>query len=402
MNTEKLDYSYLFIYLPTLRQKPFGFCLKLLPKENDNMDNTIGLYLHIPFCRKKCAYCNFFSRAGSEADYDAYQIQLQQKIKEWGQTASERVSGVYFGGGTPSILGTERLCALLGTVKASFAVNADAEVTVEVNPESGGALNFEKLKAAGFNRVSVGLQSAIPREIQELGRLHTPQEAALTVRLAQKAGIRNTSLDLMMGIPYQTKDSLRDSIRFCADSGVTHISSYILKVEEGTPLYARRGQLALPDEDEQADLYLSAVAYLEQLGYRQYEISNFAVPSFESRHNTLYWRCGEYIGIGPSAYSFYHGRRFHYESSLQAFGEGRLIDDGEGGSEEEYVMLALRLKEGLNFSDYARRFGKPFSANAPEKIKQFARFGFMELDGERACFTPKGFLVSNSILAELI
>ena len=366
------------------------------------MSHSIGLYLHIPFCKRKCAYCDFFSGKGTQADFDLYTNVLTEKLHYWGQQAQEPVGSVYFGGGTPSVLGTERLCALLGAVKRAFSVEDNAEITLEVNPESGKALDFDALRQAGFDRVSVGMQSAIAREINILGRLHTPEEAAYTVRKAQAAGFDNTSLDLMLGIPLQTKDSLRQSIAFCADCGVRHISSYILKIEEGTPFYSNKELLSLPDEDEQAELYLFAVDCLSRLGYAQYEISNFAQPGFESRHNTLYWRCGAYIGIGPAAHSFYHGKRFHYARSMQAFCNDLLTDDGSGGDSEEYIMLALRLCEGLVFADYEQRFQKPLPAELHRKIEKYVKLGLMEADGQHACFTPKGFLVSNMILTDLL
>lgn len=366
------------------------------------MCSEFGLYLHIPFCKSKCAYCDFFSGRGSEADFDAYTRALTQNISLWGSSVKRTVTSVYFGGGTPSILGTERLCRLLSAVKGRFSVAPAAEITLEVNPESGVSLDFEKLFRAGFNRVSVGLQSAIAREINLLGRIHTPEEAAQTVLRAQKAGIENISLDLMLGIPYQTKETLRQSVTFCADCGVRHISAYILKIEENTPFFAVKDTLPLPNEDEQADLYLYAVQSLEALGYRQYEISNFAFPSFESKHNTLYWHCGEYLGLGPSAHSFYQGRRFYYPRDMQRFLANDVIQDGCGGDESEYIMLALRLKEGFVFSDFSRRFQKPVAPRILQKIRIYAQAGYMELDNKHACFTPKGFLVSNTILSDIL
>ena len=366
------------------------------------MPEQIGLYLHIPFCKSKCSYCDFFSGAAKEADYDEYTEKLKQAVAVWGDAAPEKVKSVYFGGGTPSVLGTERLCDILDTVKASFDITENAEITLEANPESGRLLDFAKLKSAGFDRLSVGLQSANNKELKTLGRIHTLDDAACTVKLAQESGIDNISLDLMMGIPFQTKESLKNSIDFCAECGVKHISSYILKLEKGTKLYSIKEQLALPDEDEQAELYLFAVEYLAKLGYEQYEISNFAFKGYESRHNTLYWQCGEYIGLGPSAHSFYHGRRFHFERNLQSFYDNITVGDGEGGSEEEYIMLSLRLKTGLVYDDYLKRFNKPLSPAVLSKIQSFARMGFMDADDKHACFTPKGFLVSNTLIVQLL
>ena len=366
------------------------------------MDKTIGLYIHIPFCKKKCAYCDFFSGASDISEREQYVRELQSKIKLWGETANEKISSVYFGGGTPSVLGTEPLCELLNSIKREFCLSENTEITLEVNPESGRSLDFDKLKQTGFNRLSIGLQSSNPTELKALGRIHTAGDAALTVERARHAGFDNLSLDLMLAIPYQTKASLKESIEFCAKLGVTHISSYLLKIEEGTRFYSLKESFPFPDEDEQAELYLYAVGLLEQLGYRQYEVSNFAKPSFESRHNTLYWKCGEYIGIGPSAHSFYHGRRFYYPRDTKQFYLGKTVDDGAGGGEDEFIMLALRLKPGLIFSEYRQKFGKPLSPDAMQKIKLFAKAGLAELTDESASLTPKGFLVSNAIIAEIV
>lgn len=206
----------------------------------------------------------------------------------------------------------------------------------------------------------------------------------------------------MMGIPYQDIDSLKESIDFCAKCGVKHISSYLLKIEEGTRFFDIQDQLDLADDDKQSQLYLFAVDYLDKLGYKQYEISNFAIPGYESRHNSAYWKCGEYIGIGPSAHSFLNGRRFCYGRDLKAFEENIIIQDGEGGDEEEYIMLSLRLKSGLVFGEFEKRYHHRLSPLQMKKIGNFARAGFMELDSKRACFTPKGFLVSNAVISELL
>ena len=366
------------------------------------MTKPIGLYLHIPFCKSKCAYCDFFSAAGSEREFDEYSDELKQRIEAWGQKVKEPVSSVYIGGGTPSILGSKRLAEILNEVKNYFSVQDNAEITVEVNPESGKALDFDLLKAAGFNRLSVGLQSSNEIELNALGRIHRAEDAKLTVQKAQAAGFENISLDLMLGIPYQTEESLKQSLDFCAACGVKHISSYILKIEDGTPFSKMQSSLPFPDDDEQAERYLFAVSYLKEKGFEQYEISNFAISGFESRHNTLYWKCGEYIGIGPAAHSFYHGERFYYPRSKQAFYQNKIVSDGKGGSEEEYIMLALRLKEGLVFSEYAERFQKPLSPAFYKKLHNYAKTGLMEVNESRACFTPEGFLVSNAILSNII
>lgn len=367
-----------------------------------NMSDNIGVYIHIPFCRSKCYYCDFFSEKAKEEDFDKYTALLKERIKYWGNISKETVSSVYFGGGTPSILGAERLCDILTAVEKSFKVSSEAEITVEVNPESGKSLDFNKLRKVGFNRISIGMQSSHESELKALGRIHSPEDVRITVKAAKDGGFKNISLDIMMGIPNQTLTSLKKSIDFCAFCGVTHVSSYILKIEPGTKLYSEKEKLSLASEDETTELYLSAVDYLERLGYNQYEISNFAVPTFESRHNTLYWKCGEYIGIGPSAHSFYKGKRFHYERDIKQFAENITVEDGTGGNEEEYIMLSLRLKTGLVFKEYEERYNKVLSPVFKSKIKKYTETGFLEGDDNHVCFTPKGFLVSNSIICDLI
>ena len=332
------------------------------------MADSLGLYLHIPFCKNKCPYCDFFSGKGSDEDYNAYCADLKNKINYWSNRTKRPVATVYFGGGTPSILGTKRLCELLGCIKERFS----------------------------------GFQTAEQNELKALGRIHDVNDARLTVQNAQAAGIDNLSLDLMMGIPFQTADSLKNSIDFCASLEVKHISSYLLKIEQGTQFFEQRDFLRVADGDKQADLYLLAVDYLNSLGYRQYEISNFAKAGFESRHNSIYWRCREYIGIGPSAHSFFEGKRFFYSRSMEDFKANILHDDGDGGYEEEYIMLALRLTSGLCFSDFRERFHKEVSPLLLKKTDKYISMNMMERDGQHISYTPKGFLVSNAILGDLL
>lgn len=366
------------------------------------MSDTLGIYVHIPFCKSKCKYCDFYSAKADEKAYDEYTSTLMEAICFWGKINNKNVSTVYFGGGTPSVLGADRLCSLKTEISHYFHVYQNAEVTVEVNPESGKELDFSMLRQAGFNRISMGLQSSNEKELKALGRIHTSSDAAETVRLARKAGFDNISLDLMLGIPYQTRESLRESIDFCASLGVKHISSYILKIEEGTPFEKLRGVLPFPDDDAQADLYLYAVEYLAEKGFYQYEISNFAVPGYESRHNMRYWRCEEYIGIGASAHSFFAGRRLYYPRSMEDFRQNRFVVEGLGGDMSEYIMLSLRLREGLNFEELKIRYPQADVTDIRKKLAPYVKAGLMETDGNRAYFTPKGFLVSNSIIAKII
>lgn len=366
------------------------------------MNNSIGLYVHIPFCKSKCPYCDFYSINANAQEYDFYVKELSDKIKYLSKQTDKAVATIYFGGGTPSVLGAERLCFLLNCVKENFNVLQNNEVTCEINPDTGKNIDFEAMLKSGFNRISVGLQTAVPEELKLLGRIHTAEEAKQTVVRAKKSGINNISLDLMMGIPNQTTDSLRRSIDFCSECEATHISSYILKLEENTPLYKMQNSFKLADDDMQAQMYLEAVNQIESYGYKQYEISNFAFSGFESRHNINYWKCGEYLGIGPSAHSFLNGKRFYYGRSIKDFCDNKIIFDSDGGSEEEFIMLSLRLKSGLDFSEYKRRYKKEIPEKLKFKARQLEKAGYLHFDKNHISLTPAGFLVSNSIIAELI
>lgn len=366
------------------------------------MSNSIGLYIHIPFCKHKCPYCDFFSGNADENAFDNYVIELKDKIKYWSEKAKRDVATVYFGGGTPSVLGADWLCDILDFIKFNFNIQNNAEITVEVNPDSAKTIDFEKMYACGFNRISMGMQTAVEDELRLLGRIHSIDDAKTSVERAKSAGFNNISLDLMMGIPNQTIESLEKSISFCADCEVTHISSYILKIEENTPFYKVQNKLKLADDDMQAEMYMKAVEMLDSLGYKQYEISNFSIQGYESRHNTNYWRCGEYIGIGPSAHSFFEGKRFFYSRSMDDFNNNKLSFEGTGGDEEEFIMLSLRLKSGLNYSEFEEKFGYTLPSYIIKKAKEYEKYGYTNVTDKSISFTPKGFLVSNSIISELI
>lgn len=362
----------------------------------------IGLYLHIPFCDGKCAYCSFFSKRSDESIIDRYTDHLIKSIHDRGDKINRTVDTVYFGGGTPSLLGHERLIKILDNVKQSFNVTDNAEITVEVNPTSTNDLDFAAMRQAGFNRLSIGMQSVNDNELRILGRRHNAEAVSRTVKDAKSAGFDNISLDVMLAIPEQTIESLERTLRFCASQYVRHISCYILKVEEGTPFYAMRDTLPLFSDDEQAAFYEYTVKRLHELGYDQYEISNFSHKGFESRHNLHYWHDEEYLGIGPSAHSFLDGKRFYYENDFQRFFEGHTEYEGEGGDSEEYIMLALRLTEGLIFEKYRERFGKTVSSSLIDAGRRLAANGLCYIDDDSLSLTVRGFLVSNSVIAYLL
>lgn len=368
---------------------------------NPVRDRGCGLYIHVPFCEGKCPYCDFYSIRASEERMEEYTNCIIGLLN----ANPEKIGyadTLYFGGGTPSLLGAERLSRITEAAKKQYGLE-NAEITAEANPEGLDADFFRGLRAGGINRLSFGLQSADDGELGRLGRKHSAAQAAKAVEDAQRAGFENISLDLMLAIEGQTEQSLRRSVEFCTDLGVRHISAYLLKIEPGTAYYKDRAALELPGEDAAADLYLLACEELGKHGLRQYEISNFAAPGFESRHNLKYWRCEEYWGLGPAAHSFLSGRRFHYGRNIGAFlrGEGP-EQDGEGGSFEEFAMLKMRLTEGLTDEACLARFGQPI----PERIKRAARgyesAGLTVCTPEGFYLTPKGFLVSDALTAEIL
>lgn len=339
-----------------------------------------GLYIHIPFCFSKCPYCDFYSTKYTPTAADAFAEKLGGQMQDY--TGS--FDTVYFGGGTPSILEPRVLTGILQAVRDHFAIDPAAEITVECNPSKDLTGDMEQYAAAGINRVSIGMQSAVDRERFALGRRAGSGEVARTVAAAKAAGITNISLDVMLGTPKQTPDSLEETFAFIARMQVTHISAYLLKIEPGTPFDRLQAKLALPEEDIVCQMYLQTVERLGQLGFAQYEISNFARPGYESRHNLKYWLLEPYLGLGPSAHSLWNGRRFYFDR------DWIWQDEGPGGDREEQILLGLRLNRGIP-ADWLTRDPAPYIAG-----------GFMRRANGRISLTPRGMLVSNTILAELL
>lgn len=361
----------------------------------------IGLYIHIPFCKRKCPYCDFFSIKMNDEEMNRY---VDKVIERFDKYCNDDIvlDTVYFGGGTPSTLGTERIAKILNVINDKFTVDKNAEITMEMNPTSKELIDFTVLKECGLNRLSIGMQSAVECEMKLLGRTHSQEDVINTVNQAKKSGIDNISLDLIIGVPTQTKESLKYSMDFCKSLGVKHISAYILKIEEGTKFYTIKDSLNMPSDDEQAEMYMYVSEYLESIGYSQYEISNYSLEGFESKHNTKYWRCEEYIGIGPSAHSFYNGERFYYNRSFEEFYNDKTNFDCIGGTEEEFIMLNLRLKRGLIFKEYEEKYNKKFPEEIIKKAKILEKAGLLTVDKEKVSLNRKGYLVSNAIICELI
>ncbi len=373
---------------------------------------SLGLYIHIPFCAKKCDYCDFYSLSGAESRMDAYVQALETQIVEIAPRADRHVvDSVYFGGGTPTLLGSKRLVRLLKAIQKKYHVAKDAEITLEANPESAG--DFKELRAlrrAGFNRLSLGMQSADDDELRAIGRIHTAAQVKTAVEAARKAKLSNLSLDLIYGLPGQSMETWQKNLTAAVDLAPQHLSCYGLKVEDGTPLFQRRDSERFPDDEAQAEMYLWTVDYLRRHGFFQYEISNFARTGFESRHNLKYWTLGEYAGFGPGAHSDFGSVRYAYEKNLEGYIEGvkaggPLLSENERipplDRDTEWLMLGLRTVWGLDPKVFENRFRRRFDCFLPF-LEECRQAGYAEEEDGRWHLTPKGFLVSNQIIGGML
>ena len=368
---------------------------------------ALGLYIHIPFCKAKCAYCDFYSLAHSEEKMDAYMAALLRHLEEVApRAAGMQVDTVYFGGGTPSYLGAARLCRILQTVLRRYDVARDAEITLEANPDSAGDWKeLRRLRRAGFNRLSLGVQSTDDALLRRIGRIHTYEQVQQAVTAARKAKFTDLSLDLIYGLPGQTMEDWQRTLADAVALGPEHLSCYGLKLEEGTPLWQQRQTLTLPDDDAQADMYLYTVAALGEMGYEQYEISNFAKPGKASRHNLKYWRMEEYAGFGPGAHSDFGGVRYGYVRDIDSYIAGRLVlseseNDSTLARDYEYVMLSLRTAAGIDRQTFEKSYRQRFQP-MEALFEQYEKAGLASRTEGGWRLTPKGFLVSNSIIAAL-
>lgn len=340
---------------------------------------------------------------------DAYLEALLRQLDDFFISGGKYdVNTVYIGGGTPSVFGGKRLSKLLKTVDKKVTLSRNAEITVEVNPESADKKLFKQLQKAGVNRISMGVQSADDGQLKRIGRIHDFARARKAVELCRTYCTDNISLDLMYGLPDQDLESWLRSVDAVCDLKPKHISCYALKLEEGTPLYLENP--VRPDDDLQADMYLAMIERLEARGYRQYEISNFAIPGFHSRHNSRYWDLSDYLGFGCAAHSYYGGKRFFYTSDIQTYikgmnGQNAIVEDADEQPYTErvgeYVMLALRTCAGIDENTFYSRFGMEF-APFGSKLEKYIASGHVVCDNGRWYLTPKGFLVSNVIIGEAL
>ena len=383
--------------------------MPILPR---NEKTPLGIYIHVPFCRSKCQYCDFYSLACQDRHLTHEYIKaVCAHIRETGPLApGYRVDTVYFGGGTPSFLPPDGLAAILTAVRQSFDVSTKAEITFEANPDSITPRLLRRLRSEGFNRVSLGIQSDNDALLEQLGRPHTYADAVRAVDRIRRAGYKNLSLDLMYGLPGQTLSQWQDTLVNVLQLRPDHISCYGLKVEEGTPLYAVRNTCGLPDDDTQADMYLAAVEILKSRGFRHYEISNFAKKDRASQHNLKYWTGGEYIGFGPDASSDFAGKRFVMVRDLRSYIDGILsggqviADMQEIPPREragEYLMMRLRTAIGINREEYEKQYLLPFGP-LEDILMDCKQRNLTILSDGRWRLSPEGMLLSNSILSDLL
>lgn len=373
----------------------------------------LGIYIHVPFCRSKCEYCDFYSVTSKDSTlWDNYLDAICTHIRESGKLAPEYVvDTIYFGGGTPTYFGADGMCTILDTVRKSFHVSRSAEITFEANPDSVSDRLLKKLRSEGFNRVSLGVQCDSDDILKKIGRPHSYEQAVNAVKRIRKFGFKNLSLDLMYGLPGQTLESWKKTLQNVLSLAPEHISCYGLKVEEGTPLYEYKEFCNLADDDTQADMYVSAVNILKDHGYRQYEISNFCRKGHVSRHNLKYWTGEEYLGFGPDASSDFAGQRFSIIRDLPGYIDGIrhggqvLVDVQSIANREragEYLMMRLRTATGMDPKEYEKRFLMPFGP-LEKKLLQFQSQGLAKktFDG-RWHLTTQGFLLSNTVISDLM
>ena len=369
-------------------------------------------YIHIPFCARKCLYCDFTSYPGMESSFAHYVDALRCEIRRGTDRYPDScISTIYLGGGTPVILPPEALSQILDEIRAFFTVDADAGITIESNP--GMPVEYPYLRDAGSNRLSMGVQSFHDDELRLLGRIHSSNDAFSAYQSARDAGFSNISIDLMYGIPGQTMGSWMETLCRAVDLSPEHISLYSLTVEEGTPFHRmmERGDLHLPGDDIETDMYEAAIQTLTEHGYEQYEISSFAKPGFRCRHNITYWRNEPYFGFGAGAVSYLDGVRASNTTSVDDY-IGRIQQDespvdvsetlGERESMGETIFLGLRMCDGVDICAFERRYGIPIQEAFGEQIEMLStKEMLIETDGFLR-LTRRGLLFSNDVFAEFV
>ena len=362
-----------------------------------------GIYIHIPFCRQKCSYCDFVSFPDKIGYAEAYMACVYKELKTRGEELKGRVfDTVYFGGGTPSYIPPKLILGAMNRIRECFTLSENPEITLELNPGTIGEEKVKIYEKAGINRFSIGLQTAIDEQLEDLGRIHTARDYVYATKLLKG---KNFSTDIMLGLKNQTKEDVRKTVELASACGSSHISMYALTVEDGTPIYTDYLNGELPDSDEVADLYDYGRALLAEKGYKRYEISNFCKEGFESRHNMNYWQRGEYIGVGLAASSFMNGKRFTNTFNLDDYmkcvisGFFPAVDCEEVSETDakfEKVMLALRTSKGLSLSDYKKEFSSDLEEDFPSALAKTRKY--LDEEGDIIRIKDEYLYVQNQIL----
>ncbi len=372
------------------------------------MIDGIGLYVHVPFCVRKCNYCDFCSFPSCDEKISSYVNVLCDEIRSYKKNDKIKVNSVFFGGGTPSVLPPDEFSKIFDVIKSSFDVAPNSEITIEVNP---GTVNSDKLdayKSAGVNRLSIGMQTIHENELKILGRIHTYKDFTDTFNVARAKGFDNINVDIMYGIPEQSISSFNKTLDSVIAASPEHISCYGLILEEGTPFFELKNSLRLPSEDEECDMYELAHEKLLSAGYAHYEISNYAKPQKECAHNLKYWKDEEYIGVGLAAHSYFEGKRFANTSDISLYLDNfgidyRRVENSSVGKDPfEYIMLALRLKEGFSLREYEKIFSERFEDGKELIINRLLAENLIKIEDERLSLTHRGFYLSNYIITELV
>lgn len=373
----------------------------------------LEIYVHIPFCVKKCDYCDFLSGPATEERQEEYVRALLDEIQGQYSEPKDRVVSVFFGGGTPSVIHAEWICAIIDKLREKYEFSPDAEISMEANP---GTLTREKLalyKEHGINRISLGLQSALDEELKMLGRIHNFEEFQNSFQMVREAGFINVNVDLMSAIPKQTYENWVYNLRTVAEMNPEHISAYSLIIEEGTPFYERfcEESLELPDEEQEYQMYEDTAEILKEYGYEQYEISNYAKPGMACRHNIGYWTRTNYLGFGLGAASLYDNVRYHNTEDMEEYLKNSQEPEQirrdvqyltESECQEEFMFLGLRMTKGVSGQKFEETFGKPFPEKYRMILEKYEKAGFLESENGWWCFSRKGIHVSNQILAEFL
>ena len=380
---------------------------------------NLGIYLHIPFCMKKCHYCDFLSAPADENTKERYIEALKKEIFLYREDLKENIiSTIFLGGGTPSLLKEKQIKEILDAIFETYFIKKGAEITIEANPET---LTKEKLKIykeAGINRLSIGLQSTEEEQLKRLGRIHTYEKFLESYTLAREVGFENINVDLMSALPFQTKEEWEETLRKIVNLNPKpeHISAYSLIIEEGTTFFKIKEQLSFPDEEEDRQMYWKTKEFLEREGYHRYEISNYALPEKESRHNQTYWTLGEYLGLGLGAASYWNGSRFKNTENLQeyfAFFENNMIKEpselqkevhilSKEEKMEEFMFLGLRRMKGISEKRFLNLFQKDIMEVYREKIEKGVQIGVLRRKDGRIGLTERGIDISNMVLTEFL